>query len=122
MSSIRLRADQIARLRKDGYAARCIDYAIRRWRRGDFEITPARREPGAEPLQVFPIWKKPEGVTDAELRAVLDAHWSTPDKVLQEQCDREIAYWDGIIEAEFAKLAARGPYIEVPPDGEGERN
>ena len=49
MSSIRLRQDQIARLRKDGYGARCIAYALKRWRRGDFTITPATtRAKGAD--------------------------------------------------------------------------
>ena len=121
MSSIRLRQDQIARLRKDGYGARCIAYALKRWRRGDFTITPATtRAKGADALQVYPIWRKPEGVTDAELRAVLDAHWATPDTILQEKINREIAYWDGIIAAEFAKLAAKGPFVieTTPEDGE----
>ena len=121
MSSIRLRQDQIARLRAEGYGARRIEYALKRWRRGDFTIAPATtRAKGAEALQVYPIWRKPEGVTDAEIRAVLDAHWATPDTVLQAQCKKEREYWDGVIAAELAKLAAKGPFVieTTPEDGE----
>ena len=121
MSSIRLRQDQIARLRRDGSGPRCIAYALKRWRRGDFTITPATsRAKGTEALQVYPIWRKPEGVTDAELRAVLDAHWATPDTIMQERCTRQIAYWDGVIAAEFAKLAAKGPFVFETTPGNGE--
>ena len=121
MSSIRLRQDQIVRLRKSGCGPRCIAYALKRWRRGDFTITPAAaRGKGANALQVYPIWRKPDGVTDAELRAVLDAHWATPDTVMREKLKREIAYWDGVIADQFAKLAAKGPFMieTTPQDGE----
>ena len=112
MSSIRLRKDQIARLRKSDCGSRCIAHALKRWKRGDFTITQnTSRAKGESTLQIYPIWRKPEGVTDAEIRAVLDAHWATPDTVMREKLAREIAYLDGVIAAEFAKLAAKGPFV-----------
>ena len=104
MASVRLRADQIQRLRESGSAAHIIRYAVRRWKRGDFAISekPKRRK-GGEVLAVFPLWKKPDGVADWQLREILDRHWAVRDEEFDRQCDREIAILDKEI-AEMFKL------------------
>ena len=114
MASVRLRADQIARLRrerKEAYMppAATIRYAMRRWKRGDFTIgAKPKRHRGGEQLQIFPLWKKPDGVEDWQLRAILDCHWAIPDEILLRECraererlDREIA----------AMLKSQPPYF-----------
>ena len=95
MASVRLREDQIRRLREKDNAAAVIRYAVKRWKRGDFAIgaKPKRTRRG-ELLQVFPIWRKPDGVADWQLREILDQHWSVRDTSRDAEIarlDREIA-------------------------------
>ena len=115
MASVRLRADQIQRLRESGSAAQIIRYAVRRWKRGDFAIgeKPKRRK-GGEVLAVFPLWKKPDGVEDWQLRAILDQHWKNPDAAFREQIGQEIERLDREI-AEMFKLL---PPFVIESDGE----
>lgn len=122
MSSVRLHPAQIERLRKSGQGPRIIAYALKRWQRGDFVIDCSKkREKGAALLQIYPIWRKPEGVSDAQLRAILDAHFATPDVELHNRLTKEIAYLDGVIAQEFAMLAAKGPFIiETTPEENGD--
>ena len=95
MASVRLRADQIQRLRESGSAAHIIRYAVRRWKRGDFTIgEKPKRKKGGEVLAVFPLWKKPDGVEDWQLRAILDQHWKIPDEAFLKELDRDIARLD----------------------------
>ena len=104
MSSVRLRTDQIARLRKSGNAAAIIRYAVKRWKRGDFAIAdapPEKNERGC--LHVFPIWRKVDGVADWQLREILDRHWIVRDEERARERDREIARLDREI-AEMMKL------------------
>ncbi len=115
MASVRLRTDQIARLRKSGYASYIVRYAVMRWKRGDFAIAdapPGKSERGC--LHVFPIWRKPEGVADWQLREILDRHWIVKDEKLLESCNREIARLDREI-AEMMKLL---PPVVIEGDGE----
>ena len=105
MASVRLRADQIGRLRESGNAAAIIRYAVRRWRRGDFVIgTKPKRKSGGEILRVFPIWRKVDGVADWQLREILDRHWAVRDEKFQAKCDREIAMLDSGIAEMFKTL------------------
>ena len=88
MASVRLREEQIRRLRESGNVAALIRYAVKRWKRGDFTIgTKPKRRRGGELLQVFPLWRKPDGVTDWQLREILDQHWAVRDVTH----DRELA-------------------------------
>ena len=95
MASVRLRADQIQRLRESGNAAAIIRYAVRRWRRGDFVIgTKPKRKSGGDILRVFPLWRKPEGLADWQIRAILDRHFAVRDTSRDAEIarlDREIA-------------------------------
>ena len=59
----------------------------------------------------YAVWRKPEGITDKLLRAILDAHFTTPDVERQQELERSIAHLDKIIEQEFALLASKGPFI-----------
>ena len=105
MASVRLRMDQIRRLRESGNAAAVIRYAVRRWRRGDFAIgTQPKRTRRGELLQVFPIWRKLDGVEDWQLREILDQHWQLPDEAFLKKCDQEIAKWDKEIDEMFKLL------------------
>ena len=95
MASVRLREDQIRRLREKDNAAAVIRYAVKRWKRGDFAIggKPKRKKDG-ETLAVFPLWMKPDGVEDWQLREILDRHWSVRDTSRDAEIarlDREIA-------------------------------
>ena len=104
MASVRLRADQIQRLRESGNAAAIIRYAVKRWKRGDFTIgTKPKRRRGGELLQVFPIWRKPDGVADWQLREILDQHWAVRDEAFMAYLEKDIARLDKEI-AEMFKL------------------
>ncbi len=111
MASVRLRAEQIERLRKMGGASAIIRYAVKRWKRGDFTISDKPEKRNKEPLQVFPLWKELDGIEDWQLREILDRHFEVLDEALHKQLTEEIKRLDGVIAAEFAQLAARGPFI-----------
>ena len=115
MASVRLRADQIQRLRESGSAAHIIRYAVRRWKRGDFAIgeKPKRRK-GGEVLAVFPLWKKPDGVEDWQLRAILDQHWKNPNQSFQKKLGQEIS----ILDREIAEMFKLLPPVVIEGDGE----
>ena len=95
MANVRLREEQIRRLRESGNVAAIIRYAVKRWKRGDFTIgTKPKRRRGGELLQVFPIWRKPDGVADWQLREILDRHFAVRDVARDKEIarlDREIA-------------------------------
>ena len=105
MASVRLREEQIRRLRESGNAAAIIRYAVKRWKRGDFAIgaKPKRRR-GGELLQVFPIWRKPDGVADWQLREILDQHWAVRDEAFMAYLEKDIARLDREIEEMFKLL------------------
>lgn len=88
MASVRLRPDQITRLRETGNAAAVIRHAVMRYRRGDFPVLRAKKERGK--LAVLSLWKEIPGISGAKLRAILDAHFSKPDAVHQAKCKAEI--------------------------------
>ena len=90
MSSVRLRTDQIERLRKSGNAAAVIRYAVMCYKRGDFPGLRASRKKTGK-LAVLSIWKEIPGISGAKLRAIIDAHFSKPDAVRLAEIDREIA-------------------------------
>lgn len=105
MGSVRLRADQIQRLRESGQAAATIRHALQRWKRGDFVIgSKPKRKKCDELLQVFPLWKELDGVEDWQLRAILDQHWKVRDEILMKECEREIAQLDKIIDEMMRNL------------------
>ena len=91
MTSVRLRPDQIARLRASGMGAAIIRHAIMRYRRGDFVIktAPPPRDKQII-LRVYPLQKKPKGLQDWQLREILDSHWAIKDAVLQARIDKEL--------------------------------
>ena len=105
MSSVRLREDQIKRLRAKGNAGAIIRYAVTRWKRGDFVIgnKPKRKKRG-ELLQVFPIWRKPAEVADWQLREILDQHWTNRDEALHKKLGQEIKRLDKEIEEMYKLL------------------
>lgn len=95
MASVRLAVEQIDRLRESDNAAAVIRHALRRWQRGDFVIAKRpKRQKRQNSLQVYPLWQKPDGVADWQLREILDAHFRTPDAELRNKCDAEIARLD----------------------------
>ena len=112
MVSVRLRKDQIERLRQSGNAARVIRYAIRRWRRGDFVINAESEEKHTCPLLVFPLWKKTDGIADWQLREILDQHFTVQDEELLRKLDAEIKRLDAIIADEFARLPEQPVMVE----------
>lgn len=91
MTSVRLRPDQIARLRASGMGAAIIRHAIMRYRRGDFVIKTAPPPHDKQIiLCVYPLQKKPKGVEDWQLREILDKHFAIKDAVLQARIDKEL--------------------------------
>ena len=105
MASIRLRVDQVQKLRQCNNAAEVIRRAIFRWKRGDFVIgsKPKRKKENGI-LQVFPIWRKPDGVADWQLREILDQHWNIPDEAFRKKLEQDIAKLDKEIEGMFKLL------------------
>ena len=91
MSSIRLRPDQIARLKKTGNIRAIILRAIERYERGDFVIP--KREKKKKPkevLRVVSISKQFEKYTDNQIRKILDQHFRIPDWKFRQQCQAQI--------------------------------
>lgn len=113
MSSVRLRKEQAERLRRSGYGPEIIRMAVERYRRGDFGTLDTRDAAADAGLVLYPIWKKPEGVKDALLRRILDAHWTKPDGERAERIRRELDYWRQVAAIEKAKVAAMGSFIVV---------
>lgn len=106
MSSVRLRQDQIDRLRASGMGAAIIRHAVMRYRRGDFVIG-AQEKPRDKQniLRVFAIWKKPKGIEDWQLREILDCHFE------MEAVEREI-------NETLALMQKRGYILEQEADDE----
>ena len=105
MPSIRLRPDQIMRLRQSRNASEIIRRAVFRFRKGDFVIgTKQKRRKIESILQVFPIWRKPDGVADWQLREILDQHWNIPDEAFRKKLEQDIAKLDKEIEGMFKLL------------------
>lgn len=80
MGSIRLRADQVARLKRSrAPGVYVIETAIRRYDRGEIKVIEnGKKQQKAENiLQVYPVAKKLK-YSGAELRSILDAHFSAP--------------------------------------------
>ena len=106
MTSVRLRPDQIRRLRDSGNGAAMIRYALRRWARGDFVIGQRKkRQKDDELLQIFPLWRSVP-VEDWQLREILDAHWRIPDEKFLAQCRANIARLDRQIADQMRALPA----------------
>lgn len=109
MSSVRLRKDQIERLKKSGQGAETIRWAVDRWKRGDFVTGKSdKKKTRNDLLQVYSIWRKPSGISDARLREILDLHFAIPDLIRNKKLADEIAFQDRIIE-EQRKLIPKGP-------------
>lgn len=78
MSSMRLRPDQVEALRKFERPADVIHCAVRRWRAKEIVIGNAPKEKKSAKLLLFPIWRKPDGLRDDQIRAIIDAHLQAP--------------------------------------------
>lgn len=109
MSSVRLRTDQIERLRKTGNAQATIRHALMRYQRGDFGNIRAKKPQKGAPLAVFSLFgvNIPRKVTSAKLRLIIDAHFQTPDAVHQAECKRQIAELDEQIAGMMVQFAVR---------------
>jgi len=108
MSSIRLRKDQIDRLRASGMGAAIIRHAVKRWKRGDFVIGNAETErKDKNLLQIFPIWRKPRGVVDWQIREILDKHFAVKDAVLQARITKELEAAERDVEELFAQYRVK---------------
>lgn len=112
MASVRLRKDQVERLRGSGYGPEILRVAVERYRRGDFGTLEDQQDTrGHDVLVLYPIWRKPEGIRDAQLRRILDAHWAKPDTIRAERLRREMEYWRQVADVEMAKIKAMGPFV-----------
>lgn len=79
MPTIRFRPDQIAALSRLDCPARVIECAVRRWRKGEIVAGFSKsHHHGEKLLQPFSIWKRPRGLQDHQIRAILDAHFANP--------------------------------------------
>lgn len=104
MSSIRLRPDQVEALKRLERPADAIHCAVRRWRAKQIVIGNGEKRERGEKLLLFPIWRKPEGLSDEQIRAILDAHLQTPIDL-----SKQIAENDRLIAELFSALPQ---YIE----------
>lgn len=93
MSSMRLRPDQVEALKRFERPADVIHCAVRRWRAKQIVIGNEPKEKKSGKLLLFPIWKKPDGLNDAQIRAIIDAHLAAPIDYSKEIAarDRQIA-------------------------------
>lgn len=93
MSSMRLRPDQVEALKRFERPADVIHCAVRRWRKGEIVIGNGEKQKRSEKLLLFPIWRKPDGLRDDQIRAILDAHLAAPIDYSKQtaECDRLIA-------------------------------
>lgn len=110
MPSVRLFADQAARLRDSGMGAEIIRQAVRRWLAGEVVLSRTSRRKGQKVLQ-FNIKHAPDGIDCATLRAILDAHFSTPLPNAAEN-DREIKRLDREINLYFKELQKQEYILE----------
>lgn len=104
MSSMRLRPDQAEALKRFDRPADVIHCAVRRWRKGEIVIGNDNKNKRSEKLLLFPIWKKPAGLSDEQIRAIIDAHLQTPIDL-----SKQIAENDRLIAELFSALPQ---YIE----------
>lgn len=105
MPSIRLRPDQIDRLRQSRNASEVIRRAVFRFRKGDFVIGMKQKHGKTKNiLQVFPIWHKPDNLSDWQIREILDQHWNTPDIAFHKKIEQEISRLDKEIAGMFKLL------------------
>lgn len=104
MSSMRLRPDQVEALKRFDRPADVIHCAVRRWRRGEIVIGIASKRKKSAKLLLFPIWRKPDGLTDEQIRAIIDAHLQMPIDL-----SKQIAENDRLIAELFSALPQ---YIE----------
>lgn len=111
MPSVRLFADQAARLRDSGMGAEIIRQAVARHRRGELVVSMRHSRQKAAKLLQFNIGKAPEGITSKRLRAILDAHFSTPLPNAAEN-DREIARLDREINLYIKELQKQEYILE----------
>lgn len=107
VTSVRLRWGQAKRLRESGQPSAVISYAIRRLRRGDFEIDRSADSQKGEELVVVPYYGHALTLTSHEVRLALDKHFATRDAWLEGEIQR--AKKDA--ETQWARLQARGPFI-----------
>lgn len=112
MGSARLYQDQVERLRKSGNGMAVIRFAVKRYRRGDFVIQKRETHQNTpNVLQLYAMRTKFEGISDEELRQIIDAHLSNPvDR------SKEIARLDKLIAGMFKNLP---PYSIENPESFG---
>ena len=120
MVNVRLRPDQIERLRASGNAAATIRHAVMRYRRGDFKRKLRNREAkrGIR-MGTISLWNDP-GIKADKLRAVLDAHFLIPDAVHQAKCAAEIAVLDEQIAEMMASCCVRPDRAYIIEQGDTE--
>ena len=77
MPTIRLRIDQIEHLRRSD-PQKEIRLAVDRWRSGEIVVGMDNKRNYGANLPQLGIWKRPVGLTDSQIRAILDAHFASP--------------------------------------------
>lgn len=77
MPTIRLRIDQIEHLRRSD-PPKELRLAIDRWRSGEIVVGMDNKRNYGANLPQFTVWKRPSGLTDSQIRAILDAHFANP--------------------------------------------
>lgn len=107
VTSFRLRKDQAERIKRTGQPSAVVSYAVRRLRRGDFDIDRAEDSVKGAELVLVPFYGRPAMLTSHEVRLALDRHFSTQDAWLEKEIER--ARKDA--EMEWARLRAKGPVI-----------
>jgi len=92
MSSMRLRPDQVEALKRFDRPADVIHFAVRRWRKNEIVIGNIEKRKSGEKLLLFPLWKKPPGLRDDEIRAIIDAHLAAPIDLSKQiaACEQQI--------------------------------
>lgn len=96
VSSIRLYSDQIERLKKSKKFVDVIDCAVARYESGELQLKFRDNEPSKEILEPISIRRK-FSYSGKEMRAILDAHFNTPRKKLEQDLEKAIKEVDALM-------------------------
>lgn len=118
--SIGLQREQLADLQSRAKKARCsaasfINYAVRRYRRGDFQIP--EQDPKEKDIVPFTVWKKLD-IEDWKIRCILRCHFSIPDEKLHKKLEEEMKSLDLLISGLMAVYSGKDAFFLDKDDKE----
>ena len=96
VSSIRLYSDQIERLKRSKKFVDVIDCAIARYKAGEFQLVFRDNESSKEVLEPVSV-RRQFSYSGKEIRAILDGHFRTPRKKLEQDLEKATKEVDALM-------------------------